>query len=223
MCSPSGAGSKTQALAYLPSQNDDPIDPKGKALSLLPVQIERSQIRKCLRICHCRRFDGFKSESTFRFAIQTTIRQNQKGKHFPFCPSRSEGVKFASACEFATSGRFDGFKSESTFRFEATKYASACVFEPRACLCLKGISTRRFRVKNMHCVHEASKGKALSLLPNQADDPNEPNRKPLSDLTNQTGDPKQPNRQALADLPNQAGDLGNRGRARKSVTRTKRS
>ena len=173
MCSPSGAGSKTQALAYLPSQNDDPIDPKGKALSLLPVQIERSQIRKCLRICHCRRFDGF--------------------------------------------------KSESTFRFEATKYASACVFEPRACLCLKGISTRRFRVKNMHCVHEASKGKALSLLPNQADDPNEPNRKPLSDLTNQTGDPKQPNRQALADLPNQAGDLGNRGRARKSVTRTKRS
>ena len=84
--SPSGAGSNTQALAYLRSQavdpmdpnsqvlanlplrnrfdgfksestfrfghaNDDPTEPKGKALSLLRIQIGRSQIRKCLRIC----------------------------------------------------------------------------------------------------------------------------------------------------------------------------
>ena len=43
-------------------------------------QIWHKQIRKHLRICHCRRFDGFKSESTFRFAQPSQHRHDIIGK-----------------------------------------------------------------------------------------------------------------------------------------------
>ena len=50
--SPSEA--KTKALSHLPNRGGDQKEPKGKALSLLPVQvaIRSIQIRKHLRICH---------------------------------------------------------------------------------------------------------------------------------------------------------------------------
>ena len=76
----------------------------GEKTAPCAIQAERVQIRKCLRICHCRRFDGFKSESTFRFTHPNW---------------RPEGTKSASTCRFAHPNRRpEETKSESTFRFD---------------------------------------------------------------------------------------------------------